>query len=69
MRTGRNLSTLSVRYRASLDHWDMRTGRNIEHYLNVQGKTMHDWMTDPDLRKKFLNDPDYGDLRIWKGRV
>lgn len=41
----------------------------IEHYLNVQGKTMHDWMTDPDLRKKFLNDPDYGDLRIWKGRV
>lgn len=41
----------------------------IEHYLNTRGKTLRDWMTDPDLRRQFLNDPDYGDLRIWKGRV
>lgn len=41
----------------------------IEHYLNTRGKTLRDWMTDGDLRRQFLNDPDYGDLRIWKGRV
>ena len=41
----------------------------IEHFLNVQKKTLRDWITDPGLRQKFLNDPDYGDLRIWKGRV
>lgn len=41
----------------------------IEHYLTLQGKTLRDWMTDPGLRKKFLNDPDYADLRIWKGRA
>lgn len=41
----------------------------IEHYLTLQGKTLRDWTTDPGLRKKFLNDPDYADLRIWKGTV
>lgn len=41
----------------------------IEHYLNLKGKTLHDWMTDRDLRRQFLNDPDYADLRIWKGTV
>jgi hypothetical protein len=41
----------------------------IEHFLNVQGKTMRDWLNDPGLRKKFLNDPDYADLRIWKGKL
>jgi len=41
----------------------------IEHYLNTRGKTLRDWMTDPELRRQFLNDPDYGDLRIWKGKV
>lgn len=41
----------------------------IEHYLNTRGKTLRDWMTDGDLRRQFLNDPDYGDLRIWKGKV
>lgn len=41
----------------------------IEHYLNVHGITMHQWCNDPDVRRKFLNDPDYGDLRIWKGKV
>lgn len=41
----------------------------IEHYLTTRGKTLRDWMTDAELRRQFLNDPDYGDLRIWKGRV
>lgn len=41
----------------------------IEHYLNVRGKTLRDWTSDPELRKQFLNDPDYADLRIWKGRI
>lgn len=41
----------------------------IEHYCNVRGITLHQWMTDPEVRKRFLNDPDYADLRIWKGKV
>lgn len=41
----------------------------IEHYCNVKGITLHQWMTDPEVRKRFLNDPDYADLRIWKGKV
>lgn len=41
----------------------------IEHYCNVKGITLHQWCTDPEIRKRFLNDPDYADLRIWKGKV
>jgi hypothetical protein len=41
----------------------------IEHYCNVKGITFQKWCTDPEIRKKFLNDPDYADLRIWKGKV
>ncbi|MCA3039420.1 MAG: hypothetical protein ING37_02290 [Rhodocyclaceae bacterium] len=41
----------------------------IEHYCNVKGITFQQWCTDPEIRKKFLNDPDYADLRIWKGKV
>jgi hypothetical protein len=41
----------------------------IEHYCNLKGVTFHQWCTDPGIRKAFLNDPDYADLRIWKGRI
>lgn len=41
----------------------------IEHYCNTHGITFRQWCTDPDVRKRFLNDPDYADLRIWKGKL
>ncbi len=41
----------------------------IEHYCNTHGITYQQWCRDPDVRRRFLNDPDYGDLRIWKGKV
>jgi hypothetical protein len=41
----------------------------IEHYCNVKGITFQQWCNDPEVRRKFLNDPDYSDLRIWKGTV
>ena len=41
----------------------------IEHYCNVRGITFRQWCTDPEVRRRFLNDPNYADLRIWKGKV
>jgi len=41
----------------------------IEHYCNTKGITYREWCTNPEVRKRFLNDPDYADLRIWKGKV
>lgn len=41
----------------------------IEHYLNTKGISMAEWCRNPEVRRKFLNDPDYSDLRIWKGTV
>ena len=34
MRTGRNLRAASSMKGASLDHWDMRTGRNYNGYVS-----------------------------------
>lgn len=41
----------------------------IEAYINAKGISMQEWCRNPDVRRKFLNDPDYSDLRIWKGTV
>lgn len=41
----------------------------IEAYINARGVSMHEWCRNPEVRRQFLNDPDYADLRIWKGTV
>lgn len=41
----------------------------IEHYCNTHGISFHEWTSNPEVRKRFLNDPEYSDLRIWKGTV
>lgn len=41
----------------------------IEHYCNTKGITFKQWVSDPEVRRRFLNDPDYSYLRIWKGKV
>lgn len=41
----------------------------IEHYCNTKGITFKQWVSDAEVRKRFLNDPDYSYFRIWKGKV
>lgn len=41
----------------------------IEHYLNVHGVTMRDFMRDDTHIKRLVNDPAFSDLRIWQGTI
>lgn len=38
-------------------------------WLQKRGKTFADWAQDRSLAKQFLEDPDNGVFRIWKGRL
>lgn len=41
----------------------------LEAWLHQHGKTFADWAQQPQLMKQFLEDPDNGVFRIWKGRL
>lgn len=41
----------------------------IEHYCRIRGISFREWTSNEEVRRAFLNDPDYSDLRIWKGTV
>lgn len=38
-------------------------------WLQKRGKTFADWSVDRSLAKQFLEDPDNGVFRIWKGQL
>lgn len=41
----------------------------IQTYLNREGITFAEWMSNPAHIKRMLNDPDLSKTRIWPGRV
>ncbi len=41
----------------------------LEAWLQKHGKTFSDWARDSRLTKQFLEDPENGVFRIWKGRL
>ena len=41
----------------------------LESWLQKRGKTFADWSQDQQLVKQFLEDPENGVFRIWKGRL
>lgn len=41
----------------------------VEHYCNVNGITLGEFIKNPEHTKRFLNDPAFSDLRIWPGKV
>ncbi len=41
----------------------------IEAWCHAKGVSYRQWCSDEEVRKRFLNDPDYANFRIWKGKV
>lgn len=41
----------------------------IEHYININGITMREFIRNPEHVKRMLNDPALADFRIAPGRV
>ena len=41
----------------------------VEHYINVNQITMHEFMTNPEHIKRLVNDPALADFRIAPGRL
>ena len=41
----------------------------VEHYLNVHGITLREFMADDTHIRRLVNDPAFADLRIWQGTI
>jgi len=76
--SGSDLDTLATYAREKGDAH--KSGGDMKHAMTVDQAVMIDWcnkrgvefkelMRDQDLLTRFLNDPDNGVFRVWKGRV
>lgn len=41
----------------------------VEHYLNINGVSMREFIANPEHMKRILNSPEFSDLRVWPGKV
>lgn len=41
----------------------------VEHYCNVHGITLREWISNPEHAKRMFNSPEFADLRVAPGAM